>query len=138
MSVAAPATVESFDKRSWPAIVRGGVPAIVVFTSVGCTHCPGAIARLAARRKATASMVRLYVVSVDADDDAALLADTHYAPADRLFVFRGSTPALQFSVNPDWRGMTPYIAYTGGKGDAKFVLGEPKDGMLADWLKASR
>ncbi len=137
-SVAAPMAVEPFDKGSWPAIVRGGAPAIVVFTSVGCTHCPGAIARLAAKRKATTSRVRLYIVSIDAEDDSALLADAHYAPADRLFSFRGSTSALQFSVNPEWRGMTPYMAYTGGKGDAKFVLGEPKDGVLADWLKAPK
>ncbi len=137
-SQAAPAVVEPFDKTSWSVLTRGGAAAIVVFTSVSCTHCPGAIARLAAKRKAVASRTRLYVVSVDAEDESALLADPHYAPADRLFIFRGSTPALQFSVNPDWRGMTPYVAYTGGRGDAKFVLGEPRDALLSDWLKAAK
>ncbi len=137
-SIAAPAAVEPFDKASWPALLRGGAPAIVVFTSVSCTHCPGAIARLAAKRKAAASRTRLLVVSVDAEDAATLMSDAHYAPADRLFMFRGSTPALQYAVNPEWRGMTPYIAYTAGQGDAKFVLGEPKDALLAEWLKAPK
>ena len=137
-SVAAPATVEPFDKSTWPALLRGGAPSIVVFTSVSCTHCPGAIARLAAKRKAAASRTRLVVVSVDAEDSASLLSDPHYAPADRLFMFRGSTPALQYAVNPEWRGMTPYIAYTAGHGDAKFVLGEPKEAVLAEWLRAPK
>ncbi len=135
--IAAAAMVEPFDKSSWPALVRSDVPTLVVFTSVSCTHCPGAIARLAARRHALASRTRLVVVSIDADDAAALQADPHYAPADRLFMFRGSTPALQFAVNPDWRGMTPYVAYLGGNGEAKFVLGEPSDAVLSQWLKAT-
>ncbi len=135
---AAPATVETFDKASWAALQRSGAPVIVVFTSVSCTHCPGAIARLAAKRKAAASRTRLLVVSIDAEDEAALLADPHYAPADRLFMFRGSAPALQYAVNPDWRGMTPYVGYLGGKGELKFVLGEPKDAVLSDWLKAAK
>ncbi len=138
VGMAAPASVESFDKSSWPVMVRGDVPTIVMFTSVSCTHCPGAIARIAAKRKAAASRTRLVVVSIDADDDAALLADPHYAPADRLYAFRGSSPALQFSVNPDWRGMTPYVAYLGGNGDVKFVLGEPKDAVLSAWLKPAK
>lgn len=137
-AAAAPAAVEPFDKSSWPALLRSEVPTIVMFTSVSCTHCPGAIARIAAKRKAAASRTRLVVVSIDAEYDAALLADPHYAPADRLFAFRGSSPALQFAVNPDWRGMTPYLAYLGGNGDVKFVLGEPRDSVLSGWLKPSK
>lgn len=137
--LAAPATVESFDKATWPAMVRNAKqPAIVVFTSVTCTHCPGAIASLARQRAAKASSVSLLVVSMDADDDAALLRDAHYAPADRLFAFRGHPQALQFAVNPDWRGMTPYVAFVDGKGGARFVLGEPKAAVLDGWLRAGR
>ncbi len=137
-SLAAPAAVESFDKSTWPALLRSEAPTIVMFTSVSCTHCPGAIARIAAKRKAVASRTRLIVVSMDADDEDALRADPHYAPADRLFMFRGSSPALQFSVNPEWRGMTPYVAYLSGNNQVKFVLGEPKDAELAGWLKSSK
>lgn len=139
VACAAPATVESFDKATWPALVRSArQPAIVVFTSVTCTHCPGAIAGIAKQRAAKGSQVSLLVVSMDADDDALLLRDAHYAPADRLLAFRGNPQALQFAVNPDWRGMTPYVAFVDGKGGAKFVLGEPKAAVLDGWLKAGR
>ena len=134
---AAPAAVESFDKATWAALVRHAKqPAIVVFTSVTCTHCPGAIASLARQRAAKGSATVLLVVSMDADDDALLLRDAHYAPADRLFAFRGNPQALQFSVNPEWRGMTPYVAFIDGRGGARFVLGEPKAPVLDGWLKA--
>ena len=93
---------------------------------------------VAAKRKAAVSRTRLVVVSIDADDDAALLADPHYAPADRLFAFRGNPQALQFAVNPDWRGMTPYVAYVDGKGGVRFVLGEPDDRTLAVWLQGKK
>lgn len=139
VAMAAPTAVESFDKATWPALVRNAKqPAIVVFTSVTCTHCPGAIASLAKQRAAKGSPVPLLVVSMDADDEASLLRDAHYAPADRLFAFRGNPQALQFAVNPEWRGMTPYVAYVDGKGGAKFVLGEPRAAVLEGWLKAGR
>lgn len=138
-AVAAPAAVEPFDKASWPALVSGKArPAIVVFTSVSCTHCPGAIARLAAKRTAVNPQVKMVVVSMDSEDDAALLRDPHYAPADRLLSFRGHPQALQYSVNPGWRGMTPYVAFIDGKGGVKFVLGEPKESVTAEWLRAVR
>ncbi len=139
VAVSAPAAVEAFDKATWPALVRNAKqPAIVVFTSVTCTHCPGAIASLAKQRAAKGSQVPLLVVSMDADDDASLLRDTHYAPADRLFAFRGNPQALQFAVNLEWRGMTPYVAYVDGKGGAKFVLGEPRKKVLEEWLRVGR
>ncbi len=139
VAVAAPAAVETFDKATWPALVRNArQPAIVVFTSVTCTHCPGAIANLARQRAAKGAQVTLLVVSMDADDDASLLRDAHYAPADRLFAFRGNPQALQFAVNPEWRGMTPYVAYVDARGGAKFVLGEPRAAVLEGWLKAGR
>ncbi len=94
---AAPVAVETFDKATWPHLVRTTKqPAIVVFTSVTCTHCPGAIANLAKQRaqfstggKGGRSPLPLLVVSIDAEDDAALLRDVHYAPAVRMFAFRG-------------------------------------------------
>ncbi len=137
---AAPVAVETFDKATWPSLVRTTKqPAIVVFTSVTCTHCPGAIANLAKQRAQFSSGGRsplpLLVVSIDAEDDAALLRDVHYAPADRLFAFRGSMQALQYAVNPEWRGMTPYVAFIDGRGAARFVLGEPKAAVLQGWLK---
>jgi hypothetical protein len=136
---AAPTEVEIFDKSTWPALLSGKQqPAMIVFSSVSCTHCPGAIERLAARRAANQSATRLYVVLMDSEDDMAALSSPHHRLADRLFAFRGRAQSLQYAVNPDWRGMTPYIAYVDGKSAARFVLGEPDDRTLASWLKGKK
>ena len=136
-ALAAPTEVEAFDKATWPALLSDErQPVMVVFSSISCTHCPGAIERLAARRAASRSATRLYVVLMDSDDDAAALRSAHHRVADRLFAFRGRSQALQYAVNPDWRGMTPYIAYADGKGAVRFVLGEPDDRTLRGWLSA--
>ena len=111
---------------------------MIVFSSVSCTHCPGAIERLAARRAASQSATRLYVVLMDSEDDVAALSSPHHRLADRLFTFRGRAQPIQYAVNPDWRGMTPYIAYVDGKGGARFVLGEPDERTLALWLKSKK
>lgn len=133
---AAPTEVEVFDKSTWPALISDKrQPAMIVFSSVSCTHCPGAIERLAARRAASQSATRLYVVLMDSEDDMAALSSPHHRLADRLFAFRGRAQPLQYMVNPDWRGMTPYIAYVDGKGGVRFGLGEPDERTLASWLK---
>ena len=136
---AAPTEVEIFDKSTWPALLSGKQqPVMIVFSSVSCTHCPGAIERLAARRAASQSATRLYVVLMDSEDDVAALSSPHHRLADRLFAFRGRAQPIQYAVNPDWRGMTPYIAYVDGKGGARFVLGEPDERTLALWLKSKK
>lgn len=137
--MAAPAVVESFDKTSWQQLLKQTTtPSIVVFSSVTCTHCPGAIDRIAASLSAARSGTRLFVVSMDSDDDAALLHDPHMASVNRVFAFNGSMQALQYAVNPGWRGMTPYIAYLDGKRGVRFVLGEPKEAVLREWIAAGR
>ncbi len=136
---AAPTEVETFDKTTWPALLsHHRQSAMIVFSSVSCTHCPGAIERLAARRAASQSATRLYVVLMDSEDDVAALSSPHHRLADRLFAFRSRAQPIQYAVNPDWRGMTPYIAYVDGKGGARFVLGEPDERTLAIWLKSKK
>ena len=136
---AAPTEVETFDKTTWPALLsHHRQSAMIVFSSVSCTHCPGAIERLAARRAASQSATRLYVVLMDSEDDVAALSSPHHRLADRLFAFRSRAQPIQYAVNPDWRGMTPYIAYVDGKGGARFVLGEPDERTLALWLKSKK
>jgi hypothetical protein len=139
MAIAAPAGVESFDKNRWQTLqTQTRAPAIVVFSSVSCTHCPGVIAELARARRKAASATALWVVSIDSDDDPSLLADAHYAPADRLFSFRGHAQAVQYSVNPEWLGITPYVAFLDGQGGSSFVLGEPRPAQLRQWLRGRR
>lgn len=137
--MAGPKTVEGFDKTSWKQLLtQTSSPAIVVFSSVTCTHCPGTIDRIAAALLAAQSNTRLMVVSIDSDDTTALLQDPHLASASRLYVFNGSAQALQYAVNPDWRGMTPYIAYLDGRRSVRFVLGEPQEAVLREWVAAGR
>lgn len=137
--MAAPKTVENFDKSSWQQLLKQTTaPSIVVFSSVTCTHCPGAIDRIAAGLAAARADARLIVVSIDSEDDAALLHDPHLASVSRLFAFNGSVQALQYAVNPEWHGMTPYIAYLDGKRGVRFVLGEPTKAVLREWIAADR
>jgi len=136
---AAPTKVETFDKSTWSALLSDRrQPVMIVFSSVSCTHCPGAIKRLAARRAASRSATRLYVVLMDSEDYMAALSSSQQRLAVRLFSFRGRTQPLKYVVNPDWRGMTPYIVYVDGKGGARFVLGEPDERTLASWLKGKQ
>ena len=135
-SFAAPSLVEPFDQTTWRSLIsKQQLPALVIFTSVTCIHCPAAIKRLATKRSAIASHIPLVVVSMDAESNAALLQDPHYASADRLFLFRGRSQALQFSVNPEWRGMTPYVGFIDSRGGVRFSLGEPRDALLSEWLR---
>jgi len=135
-SFAAPSLVEPFDQTTWRSLIsKQQQPALVIFTSVTCIHCPAAIKRLATKRSAIASQIPLVVVSMDAESNAALLQDPHYASADRLFLFRGRSQALQFSVNPEWRGMTPYVGFIDSRGGVRFSLGEPRDALLSEWLR---
>ncbi len=135
-SFAAPSLVEPFDQATWRTLVsKQDQPALVIFTAVACIHCPAAIKRLAVKRSAIAPHIPLVVVSMDADSNAVLLQDPHYAPADRLFLFRGRSQALQFSVNPEWRGMTPYVGFIDSRGGVRFSLGEPRDALLSEWLR---
>lgn len=136
---AAPTEVEIFDKSTWPALLSDKrQPAMIVFSSVSCTHCPATIERLAARRSASQSATRLYVVLMDSEDDTAALGNPHHRLVDRVFAFQGRTQSLQFMVSPDWRGMTPFIAYADGKGGVRFVMGDPDERTLTSWLKTKK
>lgn len=133
-AMGAPQSVEGLDQAGWRQLVtQVATPAIVVFTSETCAYCPGAIKRIGASLAASRSRTQLLIVSVDGDD-AALLQEGKYAGANRLFVFRGKAQAVQYAVNPAWRGMTPYMAYLSPKAPPRFVLGEPDNKTLQGWM----
>lgn len=137
-AMAAPQSVEGLDQAGWRQLVtQVAVPSIVIFTSETCAYCPGAIARIGASLAALRSRTQLLIVSVDGDD-AVLLHEGRYASANRLFVFRGKLQAMQYAVNPAWRGMTPYMAYLSPKAPPRFVLGEPDAKTLQGWVAAGR
>lgn len=134
---AAPPRVEPFDAHSWQALhARLKRPAVVVFTSTDCTHCPAALkqVRQYVQRQRVAATVMAVVMDVaPGDDDAALLQHPPYRETDRLAAFAGQAGALQYSVNPAWRGVTPYVALLLPGRPPRFVAGIPSPDDLDPW-----
>lgn len=140
VSAAPPARVEPFGDGAWAALGAGvRAPALVVFTTTDCAHCPAAIARMGAAVRQRGGGAQLWVVVMDVSpgtDDAALRADPHHAPADRLFAFSGTTARLRHQVSPDWRGVTPYVAWLAPGQPARLQTGAPSEPELRVWAAA--
>lgn len=131
----APQRIEPFEAHSWQRLQQElPRPAAVVFSATDCTHCPGAIAAVAQQLKARAPKIPLVVVVMDGDQHPGLLQDAHYRQASRLFVFRGRSAALQYAVNPKWRGITPYVALLPENGAPLLITGSPSEQEFAHWL----
>ena len=136
---ASPQKIETFDAQSWQRFQSElPRPSAIVFSSTDCTHCPGTIASIAQQLKQRKSHTPLIVVVMDGDQQPDLLQDPHYRQASRLFVFRGQAAALQYAVNPKWRGITPYVALLPQAGDVKLVLGNPSAQDIGNWLTADK
>lgn len=132
---AAPRAVESFDVSTWPTLTQMRRPAAVVFTTTDCTHCPAVIAHLAAEFQRLAFDGSLYVVVMDGEPDVA--AHPHYQVADRLFVFAGQGHRIRHTVDPTWRGMTPYVALLSPGHPIVWVLGRPSPDQLRAWTSGA-
>jgi hypothetical protein len=109
-------------------------PAAVIFSTTDCSHCPAIIASMAEQLKTRKPHVPLIVVVMDGEGQTDLLQEPHYQPANRLFVFKGQTAALQYGVNPSWRGITPYVALLPRGGEMKLVMGKPSTLEMQNWL----
>lgn len=138
---AAPAArVEAFGDGAWAALNAGlRAPALVVFTTTDCAHCPAAIARLGAAVRQRGGGAQLWVVVMDVPpgaDDPTLLTDPHHAPADRLFAFSGAAARLRHQVSPAWRGVTPYVAWLAPGQPARLHTGAPPEPELQAWAAA--
>ncbi|MCE2681302.1 MAG: hypothetical protein LW629_12910 [Burkholderiales bacterium] len=68
-------------------------------------------------------------------DPSELKTQTHYALADAVHPYSGKTHALQYAVNPKWRGVTPYVALLKTDGSIRYVLGQPSPQQLEDLTK---
>lgn len=134
---AAPSEIRVFNKTSWPQLKQNlPRPGVVVFTTTDCAYCPAVIEALSTSLKKGGRKANLVVVVMDgAGQPEAVRADPHYRKADSLYVFEGQATALRFGVNPDWRGMTPYVALFRDKGEPKFVIGGPSAAEVADLLR---
>jgi hypothetical protein len=49
--------------------------------------------------------------------------------------FDGDAMALHFKVNPDWRGLTPYVALILAMGATCFNTGPPLPGAVRAFLR---
>lgn len=132
---AAATKIEAFNQQTWQRMQKElPRPAAVIFSTTDCAHCPAIIAAMAEQIKARKPQVPLIVVVMDGDGLADLLQEPHYQAVNRLFVFKGSSAALQFGISPNWRGVTPYIALLPGAGELKLVMGKPSALEMGTWL----
>lgn len=124
----APKNVEAFVQPTWAQLAKPQAgPSAVVFTTTDCAFCPDVIDSLAKSiRPRGRAGARLVVVVMDgAGKSRDLLRNAHYRKADRLFAFEGNELALRHAVNPEWRGLTPYVALVAPSGAVQFVTGPP-------------
>jgi hypothetical protein len=129
----APLTLHAFDAQSWAALQRQlPRPAIVVFTTTDCAHCPAVVEKIDQIRRSRQPQAMLVTVIMDiSPDDADQLESPHYRLADRVMAFDGEPVRLRYAVDPRWIGVTPYIALlANGAAKPKFVMGAPTG---ADW-----
>ena len=136
---AAAPQVEAFDAQTWQReFTAPSRPTVVVFSTTDCTHCPRVLAQLADVTHQRGLRATLAAVVVDelAPEDADGRA--HYRRADRLMVFDGPAAQLRHTVNPGWRGVTPYVAFLLPGQAPVFVAGPPAAERIESWAAAAR
>jgi len=133
---AAPAILP-FAAGTWSALEHSPLrPMVVVFATTDCVHCPRVIDSLAAAIRQSRSGVGLVVVVMDgAGQESALRKERHYRKASALYVFDGDAVALRYTVNPDWRGLTPYVALVPAAGATRFHTGAPPPTVVRAFLR---
>ena len=134
-TLAAATKIEDFGTQTWQLMQKDlPRPAAVVFSTTDCGHCPAIIAALAEQLKTRKPHVPLVVVVMDGNGQTGLLQESHYLPASRLFIFKGQTAALQYGINANWRGITPYVALLPHKGKIQMIMGKPSSEAIKYWL----
>jgi len=129
--VTATPKLEDFTQGTWQQWLKElPRPAIVVFSTTYCPTCPQVFSDLADSVRKAGTGVPLITVVMDAEGQNDLPHLKHYRYADRIFVFRGPEAALRFSVDPQWRGVTPYVALFRQEGAPRLFAGKPDPGAL--------
>jgi len=140
-SAAMPAGWEPFTAITWKSWTNpASPPAVVVFTTTDCEHCPAVIAEL---RQHIGSMPpprpALRVVVTDAGNFTPVSAGAPwYAMADERRVFEGNELAVRYAVSPRWRGETPFVALLAPKAAPQLVVGHPAAAELDAWGRRAR
>ncbi|MCX7058122.1 MAG: hypothetical protein NTZ79_13350 [Proteobacteria bacterium] len=132
LAAAAPPAVRFFDESTWARLTRQlHRPAAVVFTTTDCAYCPAVVDGLA-RWSRNAPGAVIVVVMDPVETPAALLNDPHYRQAQAVYVFDGAPLALRHSVDPGWRGETPFVALLARDGHVRYVRGLPDAAALGE------
>ena len=139
---AAPQRVERFEAPTWQRLQATlQRPTAVVFTTTDCSYCPAVVQGVGAAlaqgglRAAKAELVAVVMDVAPGEADAALLADAHYRPADRLYAFAGQPAALRHAVQPRWRGITPAVALLAPGVAPRWIVGAPSAAQLDAWAR---
>lgn len=120
-------TINAFTAETWSQMLKTiPRPAVIMFTSSDCTHCPGTLKNLRRIREEQRLKWSLSIVQID--EEAYDFGDAN----DARWRFAGNIQRLQYSVNPKWRGITPYIVLLHSDGGTEFILGAPGKAQLTD------
>lgn len=123
---AVPARVEAFTAHTWSQFQHNlARPAVVIFSTTDCVYCPSVIDSVAREIDKRKAGIALIVVVMDGEGKPELIHDPEYRQASRLFAFAGDSAALQYGINPKWRGVTPYVALFAPQGAPKLMAGRP-------------
>lgn len=133
--------VEVFDAGTW-ATLQATLkrPAMLVFSTTDCAHCPAVFEQLANERRRRGLKAALIAVVMDvapSEDDAMLQAQPHLQRVDRLFAFAGQAPVIRYSVEPRWRGVTPYVVFLTPGQAVQAVTGPPSEADIDAWVRRS-
>lgn len=122
--------------EGWRALLRQPAgPTVVVFSATYCSTCPRAVEALERFRRARAQPIQVITVVMDVNEQALSSPSGHGRgqPGDRILRPGPSAQALQFAVDPRWRGETPRLVLLKPGGGRRDLLGIPNTTQL-DWL----
>ena len=133
---AQPVEVQPFDPGTWSYLMASArVPTAVVFTTTDCAHCPATFERLSQVMRGRPSKAALIGVVMDQASATELADHPHYRLADRLYGFVDLPAAkLRFAINPQWRGVTPYVALISPSRPPIWITGTPTVAQIQTWL----
>lgn len=136
---ATPTEVEAFDGSRWSQLRETlKRPTLVVFTATYCPTCPAAfqqVQRTVQQHRLPVDVLGVVIDRAPGEDDRTLLSTPYLRATQRLFAFDGTPAALRYSVDPQWRGVTPYMVMLTPGAPPRSVVGPPSTRQLLQWAK---
>ncbi len=133
--------IEPFTTSTWATLqARIRKPTVVMFSATYCPNCPEVMTDLARdiqSRKFKATLAAVVMDIAPEEGRPALRKYPHYALAQRLFAFDGQAPAIRYSVDPAWRGTTPYVVFLVPGQPPVAVTGPPAPSDLKAWAASA-